>query len=127
MANKENFRQNILASGKQIVAGKNAEQNEKIIAQAGKNEFVLHTALPGSPFVNIKADIKETTKEDLKEAAIFCAKHSQAWKKPKVKKDIDVHVFIGKDIFKEKDMKLGTFGVKKVKNILVKKEEILKD
>ena len=44
--------------------------------------------------------------------------------KPKAKKDVEVHVFIGKDIFKVEDMKLGTFGVKKVGKILVKKEEI---
>jgi len=126
MASKEikNFRKGTLSSGKSIFAGKNAEQNEKIIAQAGKNEYVLHTEKPGSPFVNIKADAKDTTKEDLMEAAVFCAKFSQAWKKPKIKKDVEVHVFLGKDIFKAGDMKTGTFGVKKVKKILVKKSEI---
>ncbi len=119
-----NFRKITTSSGKLVLAGKSAEQNEKIIEQTGKNEYVLHTALPGSPFVNIKADLNEVDKNDLKEAAIFCAKFSQAWKKPKVKKDIEIHVFLGKDIFKQKNMKLGTFGVKKVKKIIVKKQDI---
>ena len=121
-----NFRKSVLSSGKIILAGKDAKQNEKIIEQSGKNEYVLHTAAPGSPFVNVKAAIEDVTKEDLKEAALFCAKYSQAWKKANVKKDVDVHIFLGKDIFKEKDMKLGTFGVKKVNNIIVKKEDIEK-
>ncbi len=118
------YRRFFTLSNKLVVAGKNAEQNEKVIAQADKDEYVLHTKEAGSPFCNIKANKSETNKEDLREAAIFCAKHSQAWKKSKKKTDIEVHVFLGKDIFKTKDMKLGTFGVRKFTNILVKKEEI---
>lgn len=127
MKEQKNFRKSVTLSGKNMLAGKNASQNEKIIAQAGKNEFVLHTSLPGSPFVNIKANAKEVSKEDLREAAIFCAKHSQAWKKQKsgAKKDVEIHVFLGKDIFKAGDMKLGTFGVKKAKKIVVRKEDLL--
>ena len=120
------FRKLILSSGIIVLAGKSAESNEKLVEQAGKNELVLHTALPGSPFVNIKADSKNTAKEDLYEAAVFCAKYSQAWKKakPEAKKDIEVHVFLGKNIYKDKEMKLGTFGVKKAKKIIAKKEDI---
>lgn len=124
--NKTNFRKHILVSGLALVAGKDAEQNEKVIAQTGKEEYVLHTALPGSPFVDIKAKSNKVTGEDLKEAAIFCAKFSQAWKKARIKKDVEVHVFLGKDIFKAEDMKLGTFGVKKVKKIIVRKADIEK-
>jgi len=118
------FRQITTSSGKLLLGGKSAENNEEIIKQVGKNEYVLHTAAPGSPFVNIKSDMRAVETSDLKEAAIFCAKFSQAWKKPKVKKDIEIHVFLGKHIFKQKDMKLGTFGVKKVKKIIVKKQDI---
>ena len=35
-----------------------------------------------------------------------------------------MHYFLGKDIYKNKEMKTGTFGVKKFKEILVKKKEI---
>ena len=121
---KENFRKLVLASGISVVAGKNAEMNEQVIKQTEKNEYVLHTKAPGSPFCNIKEDSKEVSKDDLYETAIFCAKFSQAWKKSRVKKDIEVHVFLGSDIFKQKDMRTGTFGVKKFKNIIVKKQDI---
>ena len=123
--NKNKFREAELSSGILALAGKNAENNEELVKQVGNNEYVLHTAAPGSPFVNIKSDIKKVSKEDLKEAAIFCAKYSQAWKKAATKKDVEVHVFLGKDIFKQKDMKLGTFGVKKFKSIVVKKGDIV--
>jgi len=121
-----NFRKKILSSGLLALAGKNAENNEKLIARAGKNEYVLHTKAPGSPFVNIKAPSKEVSKKDLKEAAIFCAVYSQVWKKAKVKKDVEVHIFFGKDITKVLGMKTGTFGVSKIKTILIKREDIEK-
>ena len=117
------FREMKTASGKIILAGRDAETNEKLIEQVGKEEIVLHTKAPGSPFVNIKG---KASKEDIKEAAIFCVRYSQVWKKAKVKKNVEVHYFKGKDMYKEKDMKLGTFGVRKFKKIIVKKEEIEK-
>lgn len=122
-----NFRKAKTSSGKIMLAGKDAKQNEELIKQCKENELVLHTQKPGSPFVNIKAESREASKEDIKEAAIFCAKFSQAWKKAKKKPEkIEIHVFLGKDIFKDKKMKIGTFGVKKLKKIIVKREEIEK-
>ncbi len=53
----------------------------------------------------------------------MCAKHSQDWRDNK--KDVLVHYFLSNDVNKEKDMKTGTFGVKKFKEIKVKKEDIL--
>jgi len=125
MTNKIKFREFTTSSGKLVLAGRDAASNEKLVEQAGKNEYVLHTLAPGSPFCNIKCDKKETSKEDLKETAIFCAKYSQAWKKAKVKKDVKVHVFLGKDIFKKEGMKIGTFGVKNIKEIIARKSEII--
>jgi predicted ribosome quality control (RQC) complex YloA/Tae2 family protein len=122
---KENFRKYTLKSGLLVVAGKNASMNEEIIKQAGKNEYVLHTKLPGSPFCNIKSDYKVVSREDLYETAVFCAFFSQAWKKSSLKKDVDIHVFFGKDIYKSSEMKTGTFGVRKLKNIIAKKDDIL--
>jgi len=116
------LRKSQTSSGKIILAGKDATSNEELIKQVEKNEIVLHTAKPGSPFVNIKG---KPTKEDIKEAAIFCVKYSQAWKKAKVKKDVEVHVFLGSNIFKNKLMKTGTFGVKKFNKIVIKKDEII--
>ena len=117
------FREFKTSSGKKVLAGKDAESNEKLIEQAGKEEIVLHTKHAGSPFVNIKSkDSEKANKKDTKEAAIFCARYSQDWRDNK--KDVVVHYFLGKNIFKNKKMKLGTFGVKKFKEIKVKKEEI---
>ena len=63
-----------------ILAGKDAESNEKLVKQTKKDEWIFHTALPGSPFVNIKEKAK---RGDIKFAAIFCAKHSRDWKRNK--------------------------------------------
>ena len=116
---KIKFRELITKSGTRILAGKDEKSNEKLVAQIEKNEEVFHTASPGSPFVNIKG---KAEKSDIKEAAVFRAKYSREWKKNK--KDVIVHQFKGKDIYKKKGMKIGTFGVKKVKIIKVKKKDI---
>ncbi len=113
------FRQTKTSSEKVILAGRNAKNNEELIAQVEKNEVVLHTAAPGSPFVNIKGKAK---RKDIKEAAIFCAVHSQEWRDNKT--DILVHKFKGKDIYKKSNMKIGTFGIRKFKIIKVKKKWI---
>jgi predicted ribosome quality control (RQC) complex YloA/Tae2 family protein len=121
MPNK--FREYKTSSGKTILMGKSAETNEELIEQAEKNEFLLHTKSPGSPFTNIKSPSSEVSKKDLEEAAVMCAKHSQDWRDNK--KDISVHYFLANDVSKSKDMKTGTFGVGKCKEILVKKQTIL--
>lgn len=113
------FREFTTSNGKQVLAGKSAKNNEELVAQVKNSETVLHTKKPGSPFVNIKG---KASKKDISEAAVFCAKHSHAWRDNK--KDVTVHVFKGADIYKRKGMKLGTFGVKKFKKIRVKKKEI---
>jgi predicted ribosome quality control (RQC) complex YloA/Tae2 family protein len=114
------FREYKTESGKLVLAGKSAENNEELVAQIKPNEDVFHTAKPGSPFVNIKSS--RTNAKDRKQAAIFCASKSQDWRDNK--SNVEVHQFKGKDIHKKKGMKLGTFGVKKYKSILIKEKEI---
>lgn len=114
------FREFKTSSGKLVLAGKNAENNEELVAQVEDKEDVFHTAAPGSPFVNIKAS--RTNAKDRKEAAIFCALKSQDWRDNK--SDVCIHWFKGKDVFKKKGMKTGCFGVKKHKDIWLKKKEI---
>jgi predicted ribosome quality control (RQC) complex YloA/Tae2 family protein len=104
-----------------ILGGKSAINNEELVEQIKKEEEVFHTAKPGSPFVNIKGKAK---KGDIKDAAIFCASYSKDWKKNK--SDVIIHRFKGKDIYKTKSMKKGTFGVKKIKKIKIKKKDIEK-
>ena len=110
------------SAGSVVVGGKNAEQNEELVNNyMGKDELIFHTDMAGSPFCVI---IGEAQKGDEKEAAVFCAKYSRDWKKNK--KDVEVHVFKGKDVSKGAGMKVGTFGVKKFKKIVVKKGEVEK-
>ncbi|OGJ21660.1 hypothetical protein A3K73_01325 [Candidatus Pacearchaeota archaeon RBG_13_36_9] len=116
-----NFRKFTTSSGKIVLGGKSAENNEKLIKQVNPEETVLHTKAPGSPFANLKG---KATKKDIKEAAVFCARYSQDWRDNK--KDMIVHYFKGKDIYKNKLMPTGTFGVRKFKEITVKKEDIEK-
>ena len=113
------FREFETKSGRQVLAGKSAANNEQLIKQVEDNETVLHTKKPGSPFTNIKG---KASKKDIKEAAIFCARYSQDWRDNK--SDVIIHVFKGKDVYKRKGMKLGTFGVRKFKKVIIKKKEI---
>ncbi|MCX6746620.1 MAG: NFACT RNA binding domain-containing protein [Candidatus Pacearchaeota archaeon] len=115
------FREFITDSGKKVLAGKNAEQNEEIVKEfEGKSNVILHTAAPGSPFCVIE-DLKPN-KKDIKKAAIFCAKKSQDWRDNK--NDVLIHIFTGKDVYKKKSMKTGMFGVKKFDVIKIKKKDI---
>lgn len=115
------FREYTTKAGTKVLTGRDAKTNEELISQVAPNEEVFHTEEAGSPFVNIKGAPK---RGDIKEAAIFCAKYSRDYKKNK--KDVLVHRFKGHDIYKRKDMKLGTFGIKKFKMIKIKKEDIEK-
>jgi predicted ribosome quality control (RQC) complex YloA/Tae2 family protein len=123
ITNSMALRQYETSTGIQVLLGKSAETNEELIKQSNKNELLLHTSKPGSPFANIKAKESDLSKQEIYEAAVMCAKHSQDWRDNK--KDIPVSVFSVSDVYKTKDMPLGTFGVKKQDNILVKKQDIL--
>jgi predicted ribosome quality control (RQC) complex YloA/Tae2 family protein len=115
------FREIMTSSGKKVLAGKNAKNNEELINQfKGKENIILHTVAPGSPFCVV--DDLKTNKKDIKETAIICASKSQDWRDNK--QDVKVHIFTGKDVYKNKGMKIGTFGVKKFNKINVKKEWI---
>ena len=115
------FREFITSSGKKVLAGKNAEQNDELVKEfLGKSNKLFHTAEPGSPFC-VFEDLKPT-KKDIEEVAIFCASKSQDWRDNK--KDVVIHIFTGKETYKTRGMKAGMFGVNKYKEIKVKKKEI---
>ncbi len=115
------FREFTTSSGKKVLAGKSAEQNEELVKQFLKKENIMfHTEKPGSPFcISLELDL---SKKDIKEIAIFCASKSQDWRDNKL--DVNVHCFSGKDVYKWKRMPAGTFGVKKNEDIKIKKKEI---
>ncbi len=115
-------REYILNSGTKIFLGKNSENNDSLVKiYQGKKNVILHTAKPGSPFCVI--DRINPDKKDVKISAIICASKSQDWRDNKG--DVNIHAFTGKDVYKEKTMKSGTWGLKsKPKLIKVKKKEI---
>ena len=115
-----NYRKFILETGKEIFAGRDAITNDSLVSEAKPKDTLLHTLSPGSPFVNIG---ESPTKQELKQAAIFCASKSQAWRD--TKKDITVNWFYKKDTTKDKKDKAGTWNTKHVGKIIVKKSEIL--
>jgi hypothetical protein len=109
-------------SGKSlVVGGKSDEQNEITIKYFLKPEYtILHTTEPGSPFMIIQNE--DPSKEEIKEAAIFCGCFSKAWKKSK---KISIDIFKGNQIYKIKSMKTGTFGVKGKKEMMNIKPELI--
>lgn len=103
----QKFRWFYTSSGALVIGGKSSESNEEVVRVASKNSIMMHTEQPGSPFCLIMDD--NATEKDLKEMAIFCACLSKAWKNNK--KSADVHSFLRSQVYKTKDMNLGTFGV----------------
>ena len=115
------FREYTLESGKQIFLGKDASNNDKLVRAAKRKDVLLHTAAPGSPFCNVG---EAPTSAEIKQAAIVCARYSQDWRNNK--KDVMVHEFLRSDTSKRKSMKMGCWGVKKQKDMKVKKIDIEK-
>lgn len=117
-----NFRQYTLTSGKTINSGKNSEQNDLLVLSSKRNDTLLHTQEPGSPFVNLG---ENPTRNEIKEAAVFCAIKSQDWRNNH--SNIKVNVFKKDDCSKSPKMKSGSWSVKKYsETINVKESEILK-
>lgn len=119
--NMINFREYVTTSGLRVLGGKNAENNDELVFTANGKDILLHTNSPGSPFVNVKDN---PSKQDIKEAAIFCAKYSQDWRGKK--RDVVVNMFKRNDMNKPVLTKVGSWEVKKQKNITVKAVDILK-
>ena len=116
-----NFRTFVTSSGLRVFGGRDAENNDKLVWDAGPNDVMLHTSAPGSPFVNVGYS---ASKGDVKEAAVFCAKFSQDWRNSK--RDVVVNVFLRKDMEKDGRMKGGTWSVKKQEKMRVKAVDVLK-
>ncbi len=106
------FRWFYTSSGKLVVGGKNAKQNEELvirILRGGKERIMMHTSKPGSPFAVIIAEPRDLRPEDIHESAVFTACFSKAWKQGKTKARVDI--FSSRQVVKRKEMKEGTFGV----------------
>jgi len=119
----EKFRWFFTSKGNLVIGGKSDSQNEVVLKEHLKPNYpVFHTASPGSPFIIIQKE--NPNKEEIYEAAIFCACFSKQWKLDFRK--IDVDLFYGKQIYKILGMKTGTFGVRgKIEKLTVKPELVL--
>ena len=120
---KTKFREIELESGSKIILGKDEESNDELMKKyKGKKNTILHTSAPGSPFGVIGT--LNPTHLDVAASGAIVASYSQDWRDNK--RDVSVDVFTGRDISKNKSMKLGTWKVKKTIKIKVKKEDILR-
>jgi predicted ribosome quality control (RQC) complex YloA/Tae2 family protein len=124
MAEKKiKFREIKLESGTKILLGKDENSNDELMKEfKGKENIILHTLKPGSPFCVIKDS--NPSKQDITTSGAVCASYSQDWRDNK--KNVIVHVFTGKDISKRIWMKKGSWKVKNPKVIKIKKRDIEK-
>ncbi len=117
----KNYKWFITSSGKTVVGGKNAIQNDELlkrVIKVSKPLMTMHTSSPGSPFSIIISSPETITKQDLEECSTFTACFSHAWKSGKSKAEVDIFESI--QLHKEKNMKAGTWSVKgKVKKVVV--------
>lgn len=118
-----NFRKFTTTSGAQIILGKDEKSNDELMKEfKGKNNTIIHTVAPGSPFCVIEKEIPSRT--DIKASGSICVSYSQDWRDNKG--DVKINIFTGKDISKKFWMKKGTWKVNKSKTITIKKKDILK-
>jgi len=123
LVSSKGFRLKIIGENGRVLMGQNEEQNEKLVRifMDSKNNIIMHTVAPGSPF---GVSISELSNDEKNQMACLVASYSQDWRDNK--KDVKVHYFTGKDIAKKKGMKTGTFGVRNTKILIAKKGDILK-
>ena len=106
-----------------IIGGKDKGSNEELLKKHLDNEdLVFHTEMRGSPFFILK---ESKDKEDIFKAALLTAYYSQDWKKNK--NDVEVMYTLGKNVYKRKEMSIGTFGVNGERRKIVIKREVLLD
>ena len=116
------FREILLGKNKRILLGRDRYSNDELMKRfKDKSNIILHTESPGSPFGVI--DFQKPTKKEIYLSGSVVARYSQDWRDNK--KDVNINVFTGKDISKIKGMKIGTWKVKKAKEIIIKKKDIL--
>ena len=112
-----------LSTGTKIFLGKNSKNNVELIASfKGKENIILHTVAPGSPFCVIKK--LNPTDDEIYEAGVTTASKSQNWRDKK--SDVAIHIFTGHDVKKTFWMKEGSWELKNhPKEIIIKKKDIL--
>ncbi len=110
--NYRKYRWFFTSSGKLVIGGKSAEQNDfllSLLKETEKDFVVMHTTEPGSPFSILPEEISKLSNSDIEECAIFTGCFSRAWKAGKSKASVDV--FRLSQLHKNRNMKQGTWGV----------------
>jgi len=115
------IKRHTLASGTEIDIGRSAETNDELVRTAKRNETLIHTVAPGSPFVNVG---ENPSKLDLNLSGAACVVYSQDWRDNH--KDTNINVFRKGDMNKSKKMNAGSWEVKKQERRKIKKVDILK-
>ncbi|MEM4326139.1 MAG: NFACT RNA binding domain-containing protein [Candidatus Pacearchaeota archaeon] len=117
------FRELVLKSGIKMLLGRDAETNDELMKMyKGKENIILHTKYPGSPFCVI--DNLYPNEREIYLAGVVVAKYSKFWKK--YKQDVEIDVFNGTAVSKPKNSKKGLWNVKNTRTIKIKKEDILR-
>jgi hypothetical protein len=76
----ESFRWFYTSGGKLVIAGRDAKQNDALVAKhMEENDLFFHADIQGAPAVVLKGG-KEASAQEKGEAAQFAASHSSAWK-----------------------------------------------
>jgi predicted ribosome quality control (RQC) complex YloA/Tae2 family protein len=116
-------RELILSTGTKIFLGRNSKGNDELVSSfRGKENVILHTIAPGSPFCVIERINPED--DEIYEAGIFTALKSQDWRDHK--RDVPVHVFTGHDVVKYFWMKEGSWKLKnKPRELIIKRKDLL--
>ncbi len=100
------------------IGGKSKESNEELLKRyMQKEDLVLHTEAPGSPFFVIKNGDEIA----IKKAATATAYYSQDWRRNK--RDVKIMYCKGSQIKKKQGMAIGTFCVEGKRNIIIVKRE----
>jgi len=127
MDNYKKYRWFYTSSGKLVLGGKSAKQNDELLHQLKKKDedrIVSHTSEPGSPFCVILANLLEISQSDIQETAVFTGCFSRAWREGKNSAKVDI--FKLSQVHKDKTMKEGTWGVYgKVKRITIPLELVI--
>ncbi len=106
----EKFKWFVSSEGFLVIGGRDSTTNDIIIKKhTEKDDVVLHTELPGSPFVIVKSAGKKVSPKSIEEAAIFCASHSRSWSEGKT--IADVYAIAPDQVKKELGLPKGSFMI----------------
>lgn len=118
----ERFRWSFTRNGYLIIGGKDASQNESLVKKYLKDDdLFLHADIQGGSVVILKNEKKmQISEEDIKDAALFAACYSRAWKVGLA--SIDVYWVKGEQVSKSPPsgeyLKKGSFMIYGKKNYL---------